>query len=108
VFDRFVREHIKAEMPDWDNSYNEMVVKGSDEDPIKSFEDCREACTKDKTCMQYNYREKECKLGDTLRKGVAQEIVKSGYMMERIEQFRKRNQKCTPQWIVEYPHWRTL
>jgi hypothetical protein len=103
IFEEFVWKHLDDEKPDWDNFSDGKTLKEGEKKAGESIEACRKACSKDKKCVQYNYRKGECRTSSLVRYGRStNDGVQSGWNLERIEAFRrkKRKVKCKPTWIL--------
>ncbi|KIX04173.1 uncharacterized protein Z518_07727 [Rhinocladiella mackenziei CBS 650.93] len=71
----------------------------------RSVEHCREACEDDHDCVQWTWHPGTCKLNYSIKLGhaVGGDLeTTSGWMMERIEEFKKARGECDePQWQVD-------
>ncbi|KAH8817410.1 hypothetical protein F5884DRAFT_874438 [Xylogone sp. PMI_703] len=93
----FVDPYIEASRDDWDNISYTLLP---DAPRIGySFTGCRSACKADAKCVQYLHTKGECYLGSAFRLGGPRTAEgrrrwKSGWMLERIHDFRDKN-RCT-------------
>jgi hypothetical protein len=97
VFHHFVAKNIPNTLDDWDNFAGATMVL------TDSYRNCRKACQKDPTCLQFRYGGPEdCTLSDTIRLG--QKVVKdasgktwkSGWLRHRIHEWVEEQEECEP------------
>ncbi|KAF2280806.1 uncharacterized protein EI97DRAFT_428902 [Westerdykella ornata] len=100
AFDHFVYPHLAPERRGWDN-----LCKGGDAVTLKSVEECRKMCEARPACLQWSFKVGkwwsfkggECRSADVVQLGEskegAEEMV-SGWMMDRVDQFRERLKGC--------------
>ena len=72
---------------------------------VESAEDCYAACEADEGCMQYLFRPGSCSHNWAIRLGHATEPdsdIISGWMLDRLEQFKQSQADCDPVWDLEY------
>jgi hypothetical protein len=103
-------DHIKEDN-DWDWKNDEEKQKMWDDlselqkKSVESVKDCQEACTDDKECMQWTWHPGTCKLQKSIKLGRTVDAKKettSGWMLERIEDFKKARGDCEDaQWSVD-------
>jgi hypothetical protein len=73
---------------------------------IESPEACYAACEAWDECLQYFYRPGSCHLDYVVRLGKTvdakeEEGTVSGWMPERIQQFKERQPECVPAWDLD-------
>ncbi|KAL7938586.1 family 31 glycosyltransferase [Trichoderma chlorosporum] len=97
-------------LENWDNGDWDASKRGPDQG-IDSFEKCEEACKKEDTCVQWNWRgrdEKECVLARAFRYGEAREPeqkddkwvdYKSGWLKDRLDKFREERKCEVVEWV---------
>ncbi|KAJ5153165.1 uncharacterized protein N7482_009643 [Penicillium canariense] len=72
----------------WDNL-------ADDKQPFAStFEDCREICEAQKTCVQFSFRDSMCFTGTNPRLGSANPTAASGWLTSRIREMMDMNGIC--------------
>ena len=74
-----------------------------EQESIESPASCRAACDADEECLQYFFKPGSCRLNRNVILGKVADAKKendtvSGWMLDRIEQFRQRQPPCTPAW----------
>ncbi|KAI9733620.1 MAG: hypothetical protein M1834_003222 [Cirrosporium novae-zelandiae] len=96
VFNHLIEPSLSSKILDWDNLSHDWQPTLS---PKHTLEACRAACQDQPNCIQYLFSPKRCRLGKDIRLGKPQEEYKRGYvagwMMERVEEFKKRMEPCT-------------
>ncbi|KAK5002000.1 hypothetical protein LTR39_006799 [Cryomyces antarcticus] len=69
---------------------------------VNSFDECAVACLNKEDCKQYMWEPGRCRLGRDIRLGRSEEKggmgVKSGWMQDRVEDFRRSLEPCQPNW----------
>ena len=101
---------------DWDNLSKDELIFMPPKDlteeaidaTIRAFE-CDDFCHKDPNCVQYTYAPGECRIGHTIRIGHAlspqansTRTTNSGWMLERVEEYRQQQQPCSVRWITDH------
>lgn len=114
LYYQFVQGRLEDSRDEWDNLSDDTKFKAdvpegevkllSDVDRVahESFENCQKACENQDKCVQFRYhaKEKECGLGHKIRHGHPSKKNKddsrwrSGWRMEKIENWVKEKQKC--------------
>ncbi|KAL7899597.1 glycosyltransferase family 31 protein [Trichoderma sp. SZMC 28014] len=107
---RFQRPGTSDTLENWDNGDWGAWKVGPGEG-VDSFEKCEEACTKDKTCVQWHWRgrdQSECVLSRDFRHGASREPeerdgkwvdFRSGWLKERIAKWRAERQCEVVEWV---------
>ena len=98
MFSEFVSGHLDNEKSDWDNLSDEELITNKKSVASTSFENCQMHCSKNRKCVQYNYRPGECRIGSSIRYGRRDSGVKSGWNLKKIEAFLNQSKKCRPTW----------
>ncbi|KAH9896323.1 hypothetical protein F4778DRAFT_262996 [Xylariomycetidae sp. FL2044] len=101
VFLSYVKPHMRAERPEWDNS-SEDIQESSD----GTFASCREICQGLPECKQFSLLGKICRTSTVLKLGkktsnAPAERVTSGWMMDRVDNYvQEMDATCSTQdWI---------
>ena len=76
-----------------------------------SMPECRSLCEKEKTCLQYRFRDGEgvcglsdsVRLGETLEAKEGEETVRSGWMSQRIAKWMERRECRVIKWVRANP-----
>jgi hypothetical protein len=88
---------LQHKADDWSNMSDDVFyTKGSS---TKSVESCERACEKDMKCLQYEHTGVECRLSHSIRLGEQRlprddEKHVSGWMLDRIKDFKKVHSPC--------------
>lgn len=108
IFTEPVKDHIK-ENRDWDGKNDEEKQKMWDElsDLQKaaagSMKKCKEACAEDNECVQWSFHPGTCQLQKTIKLGHLADAkleTTSGWMLDRVNEFKKSKKDCKPQWEI--------
>ena len=65
-----------------------------------SLEACQNVCVSLEECIQYSYKQGECRIGNRVRLGGKADAMRSGWMTERIATFKQKMEGCEPVWIT--------
>lgn len=105
-----IKDHIK-ENNDWDWKNDEEKQKMWDDlsEPLKksveSVKECRKACTDNTECFQWTWHPGTCKLQKSIKLGRtvdAKTETTSGWMLDRVKEFKKTRGSCEDaQWSVD-------
>lgn len=88
---------LQHKADDWSNMSDDVFyTKGPS---TKSVESCERACEKDMKCLQYEHTGVECRLSHSIRLGEQRlprddEKHVSGWMLDRIKDFKKAHSPC--------------
>lgn len=86
---------------DWNN------ISRDQEDSLNNatLGTCRRACEQKQDCMQFSLVDAECKTAAYAklgrRKAIYESEAQSGWMLDRIADFKTRLEMCTPVWILK-------
>lgn len=111
VYDKFVARHVSVNRTSWDNISKDVRYTDAPEEnarwddllehekkSIDSFELCAEACRARDECLQWMWRQGDCRLGFDIRLGAIdqseQESWSSGWMRARIDTMRDEMEPC--------------
>ena len=66
-------------------------------------EDCEDACRTNPDCVQYMYNDESCKTSNVVRLGEvdSSQSLTSGWLVDRIEHFKREMGACEEDWITE-------
>ena len=91
MFDQYIMPRM-SENPrsDWDNESD------GEETEVHSLEHCQASCQQDLNCRQYSFEEKSgiCKTRKDPRLGIAKEGFRSGWVLDRMAEFREGMAPC--------------
>ncbi|BFZ61699.1 hypothetical protein YB2330_002774 [Saitoella coloradoensis] len=98
IYDYFIARHLTPELPSWDNNARSIKYRRSDPGqneppdraPWYNKDNCRTACEGWERCLAWRWEDGYCALGDFVQFGEGREGVVSGFMVERIEEVRRR------------------
>jgi hypothetical protein len=99
-----IEPHLQEKTEDWSNMSEDVTYRKGAR-AAKSFDKCREACAKDRSCMQFEHSSTECRLGYSIRLGHRQvpegdRRWTSGWMLDRINAFKQARSPCQGARIV--------
>ncbi|KAL4866728.1 hypothetical protein BDV12DRAFT_172545 [Aspergillus spectabilis] len=97
VFWELGRPRISSSpVQDWDNEAPE------EKKVVKTFDECRKLCEKDKRCLQYVRRvDGMCAIARDVRIGESRMGFTSGWMLDRIDDVAKKLGTCPqPTWVL--------
>ncbi|EXJ81508.1 hypothetical protein A1O1_07572 [Capronia coronata CBS 617.96] len=106
VFTKPTKNHVK-ENTDWDGKNDQEKqelwdsLSSRQRWATRSIEHCREACQADGGCIQFSWHPGTCKLNHSIKLGHAvdsKQETTSGWMLERIEHFKKTKEGCEVEW----------
>lgn len=95
AFERFVQPSLRDERKRWDNLCNDEVQIAPG-----NADDCRKACQAESECVQWLYTPGKCKTGKVVRLGSSTEHDEksvgtiSGWMLDRVADFKKKYSAC--------------
>ena len=109
AFEYFVEPWI-SHRNGWDNLSKDRAITAEDEnlseDEEKAHRDagaCHALCISMSECVQYSYSPGTCNIGNVIRLGKEEsaypELI-SGWIEERVHQFKREMEPCTPKWIT--------
>ncbi|PSN69821.1 hypothetical protein BS50DRAFT_296881 [Corynespora cassiicola Philippines] len=94
----FMEHALQDRRDDWSNLSNDIVFhKG--QRAAKSYENCLNACTNDKKCIQFEHTSDSCKLSHSIRLGYhlgpnGDYRWTSGWLMDRVRAFKATHSPC--------------
>lgn len=92
VFKNYIWPNLTAETPEWNNLSPDRIPDSEG----KTFEECRKLCKANGDCVQFNLSHDGCWISTKdVMLGQPWGNVKSGWMVERIEAWMKRLDKCS-------------
>lgn len=127
AFEYFVQPYISAHRSDWDNlslnrtftditdiTWGHIVdeqdqfisdsISDGERQSTESAEACYAACEADEECLQYFFKPGSCSLDYVVRLGRVADVedrTVSGWMLNRIEEFKQRQAPCVPAWDLD-------
>ncbi|KAK5053287.1 hypothetical protein LTR84_002261 [Exophiala bonariae] len=95
-------DHVKEDNDwDWKNAEEKQKLwddlKDGQKKSVESIKDCVAACTQDTECIQWTWHPGTCKLQKTIKLGRTVDAKKettSGWMLERVQEFKKTRGSC--------------
>ena len=99
VFTDFIWPNITSERSGWNNMglQDADIVEGSEG---MMFNECRHICVKDTECMQFAHDKDGCRILHNGQLGEAQDNMKSGWILPRIEDWIRQQNECQG-WTVQ-------
>ncbi|OCL10046.1 glycosyltransferase family 31 protein [Glonium stellatum] len=105
-----IEPSLAPQRTNWTNLSEDIRITSPDL-PGQSLEECARACSDETKCYQYQYRKDTCDLSYTFRLGYSQHFdyisdqeVTSGWILERIAEFKKYNSPCREaRWVHSNP-----
>lgn len=96
IYAEFVLLRTLGQRRDWNN------YADHDRGPMSSFDDCRDICKDDISCLQYSLSgNSRCLTASTPRLGEASLGGRSGWLSERMQEFYDKAQLCDyEEWIM--------
>lgn len=111
AFTHFVEPNVQQPRTAWDNLSQDKTFHPStsaaeasdvDQGAHLSFANCEAACLANPQCLQYSFLDEFCYHGHVIRLGhAAATKQESGWMHERIAQFKQEQEPCLPRWITQ-------
>ncbi|EXJ82592.1 hypothetical protein A1O3_06405 [Capronia epimyces CBS 606.96] len=110
VFTKPSEDHVKENNDwDWKNDEEKQELWDSlsilEKRATKSVKQCRKACEADSGCIQFSWHPGTCKLNNAIKIGHAvdpEAETTSGWMLDRIDQFKNSREKCEVKWEVDH------
>lgn len=107
---QYIAPRIIGEREDWDNIHESMKVSPKHRASHNSFENCKIACERDKSCFQFVYDGTTCALSDHIRLGGTrppgengEQKYRSGWMVERIQDWTMKPHCASAHWLHSNP-----
>lgn len=96
-------DHVKEESDwDWKDDEEKRKIWYELSEPerasIESVEKCRDVCESDESCVQFSWHPGTCKVSSSIKMGKpvpTKEEYVSGWMIDRVKEFKKARGKCT-------------